>query len=173
MSSALRKTFLVGLGAAAIAGLPLSQAASQGVGPTSITTFGVTATVVTTCSVTATELAFGNYTGVLLAGTGTVNATCSNLTPYTIGLDAGTGTGATTTIRKMKPTAGTGLLNYSLFQDSAHTINWGNTGTGTPDVVVGVGSGAVQPHTVFGQIPAGQFVQGGQYSDTITVTLTF
>ena len=34
-------------------------------------------------------------------------------------------------------------------------------------------SAAVQPFTVFGRIPASQFVQSGAYSDTITMTLTF
>ena len=70
----------------------------------------------------------------------------------------------------MKSTVGAEELNYTLSQDSAHTINWGNT-VGT--TVAGTGNGAVQPHTVFGQIPANQFVQAAEYTDTITATLTF
>lgn len=165
MSSALRKTFLVGLGAAALAAWPLSQASAA----TAETTFSVTANVVTTCNITATNMAFGNYSGLVLAATSTLDATCSTGTPYTIGLDAGTGTGATETVRKMTG-PGVELLNYGLFQDAGHTINWGNTpGTDVP----GVGITAVQPFTVYGQIPASQFVQSGEYSDTITATLTF
>ena len=167
MSSSLHKILLVGLGAAAIAGgLPLSRAAAA----TATTTFSVTANVVTTCGITATNLNFGNYSGVQLDGTATLNATCSTGTPYTIGLNAGTGTGATVALRKMKGPAAE-ELNYTLSQDAAHTINWGDT-IGT-DTVPGTGNGAAQPHTVYGQIPASQFIQSGAYSDTITVTLTF
>jgi spore coat protein U-like protein len=165
MSSALRKTLLVGLGAAALAaGSPLSQADAA----TATTTFSVTATVLTNCAVTATNLNFGNYSGVLLDGTATLNATCSTGTPYTIGLNQGTGAGATVTTRKMTGPAAS-LLNYTLSRDSAHSINWGNT----EDRASGTGNGAAQPFTVFGRIPASQFVQSGAYSDTIAVTLTF
>jgi spore coat protein U-like protein len=167
MSPALRKSLLVGLAAAAMAaGLPLSSA----VAATATTTFSVTAEVVTTCNITSTNMAFGSYSGLLLNSTATLNATCSTGTPYTIGLNAGTGTGATVAVRKMKGPAAE-ELNYTLSQDAAHTINWGNT-IGT-DTVPGTGNGAVQPHTVFGQIPASQFIQAGEYSDTITVTLSF
>jgi spore coat protein U-like protein len=169
MSPALRKTLLVGLGAAAVAaGLPLSQAAAA----TATTTFAVTAVVVTTCSITATPMTFGDYSGVQLDGTATLNTTCSTGTPYSIGLNAGTAPTATVTTRQMTPTAGTELLNYALSQDAGHTINWGNTpGTDTPAPVTG--NGTPQAVTVFGRIPAGQFIQAGEYSDTITVTLTF
>jgi spore coat protein U-like protein len=165
MPSGVRKTLLVRLGAAAcLVGLPLSQAAAA----TATTTFSVTANVVTTCLITATNLNFGNYSGVQLDGTATLNATCSTGTPYTIGLNAGTGAGATVNSRKMTGPAAS-LLNYSLFRDAAHSSNWGNT----TDRQSGTGNGAVQPFTVFGRIPALQFVQAGAYSDTITVTLTF
>jgi spore coat protein U-like protein len=165
--SSLRKSLLVGLGAAAMAvGLPLSQAAAA----TATTTFSVTAEVVTTCAITATNMNFGNYSGVQLDSTATLDATCSTGTPYNIGLNAGTGTGATITTRKMRGPA-VEELNYTLSQDAAHTINWGDT-IGT-DTVPGAGNGAVQPHTVFGRIAASQFIQSGAYSDTITVTLTF
>lgn len=165
MSSSLHKILLVGLGAAAIAGgLPLSRAAAA----TATTTFSVTANVVTTCGITATNLNFGNYSGVQLDGTATLNATCSTGTPYTIGLNQGNGAGATVTTRKMTGPAAS-LLNYTLSRDAAHTINWGNV----TDRASGAGNGAAQPFTVFGRIPASQFVQAGAYSDTITVTLTF
>jgi spore coat protein U-like protein len=165
------KHLLIGLGAATLfAAVPLSQAAAA----TTTTTFTVTANVVTTCSVTATNLNFGNYSGVLLNGTNTLSATCSSGTPYNLGLDPGTATGATVTTRSMQgpnTRAAGQLLHYGLFQDSAHTINWGDTIA--TDTVASTGTGAAQSFTVFGQIPAGQFVAAGEYSDIITVTLTF
>ncbi len=129
----------------------------------------MTATVVTSCVITATPLSFGNYDGVVKDATATLEASCTNLHPYTIGLNKGNGTGATITTRKMAGPAPAELLNYTLSQDAGHSINWGDT----TDTVAGVGNGAAQPHTVFGEIPAGQFVQAGPYSDLITVTLTF
>jgi spore coat protein U-like protein len=62
-------------------------------------------------------------------------------------------------------------LHYSLFQDSARTINWGNT-VGT-DTVAGTGNGGGQTLTVYGQIPSGQGNRPGTYNDTITVTVTY
>jgi spore coat protein U-like protein len=63
------------------------------------------------------------------------------------------------------------LVGYKLFQDAGHTTNWGNT-VGV-DTVQGTQSGLAQNFTVFGQLPAGQSVPSGTYSDTITVTVTF
>lgn len=137
---------------------------------TATTTFAVTATVVATCTVTATGIAFGNYTSVLNDATGTITPICTNGTPYTIGLDKGT-TGTTVTTRQMQGGGG-GVLNYGLYQDSSHAINWGNTpGTDTPASVNGNGIG--QPVTVYGRIPAGQAPTPGAYSDTITVTVNY
>jgi spore coat protein U-like protein len=66
---------------------------------------------------------------------------------------------------------GTVKLNYGLFSDAAWTTNWGNT-SGT-NWVTGTGNGAAQPLTVYGQIPAAQYVTPGSYSDTITVSVTY
>jgi spore coat protein U-like protein len=126
--------------------------------------------VTANCTISATALAFGSYTGVLNNGASTITATCSNLAPYNIGLDPGTSTGATVTTRKMTGPSSS-LLPYSLFRDTGRTLNWGNT-IGT-DTVASTGTGAAQSFTVFGQIPAGQFVSAGSYSDTITATVTF
>ena len=144
-------------------GLPLSQAAAA----TSTTTFSVTAEVVTTCGITATNMNFGNYSGVLLAATATLEATCSTGTPYTIGLNAGTGDRGDHRHAQDGGTSCRGgriLNSTTLSQDAAHSINWGDT-IGT-DSVPGTGNGAAQPLTVFGRIPASQFIQSGAYSDT-------
>ena len=164
------RRLLVGLGAAALTALPLSWAAAA----TTTTTFTVTAQVLTTCSVTANNLNFGNYSGVVVSGQTTLEVNCTTGTPYNVGLDAGTSTGATVTTRAMQGpntrTAGSKLA-YGLFKDAAHSINWGNT-VGT-DTVPGTGNGVNQALLVFGQIPASEIVPAGEYQDLITVTLTF
>jgi len=154
---------VVGAGVALL-GLSSAHAA------TTTATFTVTATVSSTCSITANPLAFGVYTGVQLDGASTLSATCSNLIPYDVGLSAGTFSGATVTARKMSGLDPAGL-GYSLFRDSARTLNWGET-IGS-DVVHQTGNGVAQTIPVFGRVPAAELVDPGSYTDTITVTLTF
>jgi spore coat protein U-like protein len=134
------------------------------------TSFSVTATVQAACSLSATNLAFGTYSGSLINSTSTVSVTCTNTTNYNVGLNGGTATGATVTNRSMTGPASS-LLAYKLLSNAARTINWGNT-VGS-DTVAGTGSGATQMLTVYGQLPANQFVQPGSYEDTITATITY
>jgi spore coat protein U-like protein len=136
---------------------------------TDTTNFSVSVTVVKDCGVTATNLAFGTYTGALVDSTSTISVTCTDTTTYNVGLSAGLATGATVTTRSMQN--GSALLHYSLFSNSGYTTNWGNTiGANT---VAGTGNGAVQPLTVYGQVPAGQHPTPGSYADTITVSVTY
>ena len=149
--------------------LAASSVAAPAWGATGTATMSVTATVQATCSVSATTLDFGTYTGTQLDGSSTLTVNCTNTTPYTLALNAGTGTGATVAVRKM--TASTTTLNYSLYQDNARGTLWGQT-TGT-DTVAGTGNGSAQSLTVFGRITGNQLPTPGAYSDTITATITY
>ncbi|MFI4962795.1 MAG: spore coat U domain-containing protein [Legionellales bacterium] len=143
---------------------------------TATTTFTVTAQVLKACVVTATTMAFGIYnpvSGAAVPQTSTIATTCTSGTTYQTGLDAGTGTGATVSTRAMSGiTTPSDQLAYGLFQNSGHTINWGNTpGTDTPAAVSG--SGAPQNATVYGLIAANTTAPIDTYLDTITVTVTY
>jgi spore coat protein U-like protein len=140
---------------------------------TATTSFTVSATVLKFCIVVATPMAFGNYTSTTDAiSTSTITVTCTNGTGYDIGLDAGTAAGATVTTRQMSGTTVTAArLNYFLYSDSSRTVNWGNTvGTDTVHLTAGV-SPIIS--TVYGRVPAGQFVSPDAYLDTINVTVTY
>jgi spore coat protein U-like protein len=139
---------------------------------TATATFLVSANVNATCQIAATDLDFGDYvTGNQLDGQSEISLKCTNTTIWNVGLNAGTGSGATVTTRHMSGPGGA-LLNYGLFTDPARTDNWGNT-VGT-DTVQGVGSGATQIVMVYGRIPSGQTTSTpGGYQDTITATITF
>lgn len=150
--------------------LALGLAVTPAVAATATTTFAVTATIEATCVVSATPMAFGTYTGVVANSTSTVSVTCTNTTPYDVGLDSGTATGATVSTRKMAGPGGA-LLNYALYSDSSRTVNWGNTVS--TDTVAGTGNGTAQAITVYGKIPAGQYLAPGSYADTITATVTY
>ena len=145
---------------------------------TSTGQLSVDATVAASCSVANTTLTFGSVDPLVLASTDAdaqadISVTCSNTTSYNVGLDAGLTTGATVTTRQMDISGtGTDKLNYSLYSDSARSVNWGNT-VGT-DTVVGTGSGSAIAHTVYGRIPSGQNnAPVGTYNDTVTITVTY
>jgi len=155
--------------AACTAACSLSFLAGPSLAATTTGNLTVTATVASTCSVNSPTLAFGTYNPVSVSdSTIDISVTCTNTTPYTVGLDAGTGTGATVTTRKM--VNGANLLNYALYSDPGRTTNWGNTAGSWKSAT---GNGAAQLHTVYGRIPASQFVDPGSYSDTVVITVTY
>ena len=136
---------------------------------TADSSIAVSSSVQATCVTTATPLAFGVYTGIQADNTATISVTCTKSTPYTVGLNAGLGTGATVTARSM---TGAGMaLNYALFTDAGRTTNWGNTVA--THTVAGTATGAAQVLTVYGRVAAGQFVAPGAYNDTVTATVTY
>jgi len=135
----------------------------------------ITATVPTTCKVGASSLAFGSVTSTAIQsgninGTGIVTITCTNGSPYTIALDAGSASGATLSVRKMS--SGVSRLNYSIYTTAARTTIWGN-GTSGSSTVAGTGSGITQGITAYGRIFSGQVVPAAAYVDTIVVTVTY
>lgn len=154
--------------------LALAALGKAALAATATTTFDVTATVADTCSISASNLAFGAYDpgAGALEGTTTIVATCTENTTYNIGLDAGSNAAsATSTTRAMKESLTINYLDYELYQNSARTIVWGST-LGT-DTVSQTSVGGDESHTVYGQVPGGQFVPAGSYSDTINVTITY
>ena len=144
----------------------------NGSSATSVTsTFTTQVTIAAGCTInSAVTLNFSSQ-GVLGANTdqtATLQIQCTNTTNYNIGLDAGTGTGATVAVRKMM--SGGNAVNYSLYSDSGHTTVWGNT-VGT-DTVAAAASGA-SSFTIYGRIPAQATPTPGTYTDTVTVTIMY
>ena len=146
------------------AGSPMAAQANNTSGVNS------SAAVLATCTVVGSAIAFGNYSSTQVDQTGSIAVVCTNGISYSVGLDAGAGSGATIAVRKLTGSLG-GSLNYSLYRDSGRTSNWGST-AGT-DTQSGSGNGIVQNLTVYGRIPSGQTPQSGVYSDTVTITLTY
>ena len=144
---------------------------------TTTATFAVTETVLATCSATATALAFNPYTpgGGAIANSSTISVKCSKNTPYTISLNKGTTTGGTVAQRLMA--SGANTLQYNLFTTAAVNVIFGD-GSGTSQTETGTGAGVATANavTVFGQVPdsaANQAAVAGNYTDTITVTVTY
>lgn len=167
--AALATAMAVALAAVA----PMADAAVYSNG-SKTATFDVTLKIIADCTIATQPLDFGQSQGVLASTVNvntTLSVTCTNTTPYNVGLNAGTGTGSTTAARVMSGTgANTSTVSYNLYQ-AAGATNWGNT-QGT-DTRSGTGSGAAQTLTVYGAIPAQATPQPDTYKSTITATVYF
>ena len=153
-----------------LAGLIPANAVAQ----TTVTgTFNVRITIQPECEIVSmTDLDFGTE-GVLntnVDSTNLINVRCTNGTPYTLALDAGTGTGATCASRLM--VGPTGTVTYSIYTTAARTTVWCD-GTGGSSTQAGTGNGTTQPWTGYGRVPAQTTPEPDPYTDLITVSLTF
>ncbi|MBJ9682009.1 spore coat U domain-containing protein [Burkholderia multivorans] len=161
------------LSAAMLGGAAHAATYSNG---TATATFTVTLTLQPNCTIAANPLNFGTN-GVLATAINqqtTLNVTCTNTTPYNVGLDAGTVTGSSVASRLMAGTSTgntTTTVAFQLYQDAGRTTIWGNTqGTNT---VAGTGTGAAQALTVYGQVPAQATPKPDTYQTTVTATVYF
>ena len=133
--------------------------------------FTTTATVSNICSISTANINFGSVPNLSssVAATGSIILQCTHGDAYNVGLNAGSGSGATIANRLM--TYGSYTVTYSLYQNSAHSVVWGNTiGTNT---VSGTGSGATQTLTVYGLVPVQTAPAAGTFNDTVVATVTY
>jgi len=159
---------MIGLGAAV--GLATLSNAAQAATATS--NFQVKLTIQAQClAATTSDLDFltSGFLSANIDKTMDMTVSCTSTTPYKIGLDAGLNGGSVTT-RQMKG-PNNDVINYSLYSDTGRTTNWGNT-PGT-DTVDDTGNGQAKTHTVFGRVPAQNTPRPGNYTDTVTVTVTY
>ena len=158
----------------ALAALPLAAVAAVYTSGSNTVPFDVTLQILANCVVAANPLNFGSSQGVVttaVAVNTTISVTCSNNTPYNLGLNAGTGAGSTTATRYMSGTgANTAAVQYTLSQ-SAGAANWGNT-QGS-DTLTGTGTGTTQTLTVYGKIPPQNTPVPDTYTSTVTATVYF
>jgi spore coat protein U-like protein len=158
---------MTGLGI--LAGLALGGGAADATTATS--TFGVTMLITAQCVINSTATLDLGSSGVINANHDAntpLHIQCTNTTPYTIGLDAGTTTGATVAQRLLVNGAAT--VNYNLYTASNYTTIWGNAGGA---LVNSTGNGADQLFTIYGRVPAQTTPAPGTYTDTVTVTVTY
>ena len=141
-------------------------------------TMSVSATVGHSCSIDSNPMAFGAYDRVVanastaLEATATVVSTCTSGAAALITMNAGASAGsgsADAPVRRMSAGEGKYLV-YQVYSDfTRHTV-WGNT---VPTGVALTGTGAAQTLTVYGSIPSAQMVPQGDYSDQISITITY
>ncbi|MGH8084970.1 MAG: Csu type fimbrial protein [Lysobacter sp.] len=144
--------------------------------------FDVTITIDESCDVTATQnvaFAASPATPGTVATQGSVSVQCTNGSAYDVALNAGLHSGNDINARQMEIAAGTDTIAYQLYQDNAGSAGavWGETvGTDT-DTGTGTGFGTGAPydqlHTVHAVATLVGTEPAGNYSDTITATVTF
>jgi spore coat protein U-like protein len=156
-----------------IAGMLLATAGAAQAA-TKNASFNVTATVAKNCVISANPLSLGAFDGTNdLAATSTIVVTCTNGTPFTVNLNAGSsGSFAARTMSN-----GTDTLTYNLFTDASYGSIWGNGSTGTANVP-GTGGGFATPRTltVAGRLLASANtgpVGAGTYTDTIVASVVY
>jgi len=130
--------------------------------------------IVASCTVSASDLDFGAYASnqnTPVQGQTVIQLLCGTGTIAELSLDAGSGPGGNTNRRRMEQDGGSDRLDYGLYQDPGRTLHWGDrSGVDTLEVQA---TGMPQTVPVYGQIPGGQRVRDGIYSDLITVRVFF
>ena len=139
-------------------------------------TIDISTTVVAACSVSTSPVDFGDYDTVTpLYANGSIDVTCTDGAPYNIALDGGANFDAPTNSRYLSD-GGANSMQYAVYANAALTTTWGDTdfaNTNPWPSLSDTGNGAVQPHTVYGELYHGQDVPLGSYSDVLTVTVYY
>ena len=159
-----------------IAGLASLTAVGGAQALTTTGNFNVKITIIANCVVSATDMLFSPTTGVLSANvdqTSVVSVTCTNTTPYTVGIEAGANAGGVVTARKMIGGPSSELISYALFSNSGRTANWGNTLATGWQTGTGNGSTTPQTYTVYGRVAPQTTPTPGNYADVVQVTVTY
>jgi spore coat protein U-like protein len=155
-----------------------AAASSSAFAQTSTSNLSVTANITNNCAISSTPVAFGVYDPIVanvtsdLTANGTVLVTCTigDNTVITLGEGLNKLGGSTPAVPLRQAANSGNKLSYFLYQDSAHTTAWGNTG---PVGVSITGSGIQQTVPVHGVITHGQNMPSGSYTDTVVVTVSF
>ena len=134
--------------------------------------------VTASCTINAATLDFGSTSllATLIDATTTLSVTCTNTTPYSVGLDNGVNFSAT---RRMRQGATTNYIGYDIYTDAGRTTEWttassSTTCTTASSCFLGTGNGSAQSITVYGRVPAlGTGPAPGVYTDTVTMTVTY
>ncbi|CAG4974686.1 Csu type fimbrial protein [Novilysobacter luteus] len=139
---------------------------------TKTSTFDVTMKIKKSCDITATEnVAFGEQ----LASAGSVDATgsvsvkCTKNTPYQVSLNGGGA--ADTSARRML--SGTAAIPYQLYQEAGRSTVWGNTAADDKEATGTGFKGAATKHVVYARATLDGDQVAGDYTDTVTATVTF
>lgn len=134
---------------------------------------GATSTVKNGCAIAQVEnMNFGQLSPVnspRLTGSATSSVTVSCPVNTTFSVALGDGLHNQQSVRNMCNSSNSDCIPYQLYQDAAHTQQWNTTNTQT----VNIGNDTTKTLTVYGFVPSQDWPSAGDYSDTVTVTLSY
>lgn len=154
----------------------LVGAADFGHAATATTNLTVSATVPETCTISTSAVSFGTVAQIptITTGQGSVSVTCGIGSAWTVTLNLG---GANPGAPRTMSVGGIPRVSYELYKDAGLTQIWGDTGFAATypfgSGVSGVGTGAPQVTTVFGQAASQPTAPPGNYSDIVVATVNF
>lgn len=139
------------------------------------------------CSAGANGVNFGSYeplSGQAVDSTGWVRFECHSLvgllTTRRVDFKVYLNGGKHGSVAQRVMKSGSNTLSYNLYTDSGHNTIWDDIGgagfrgdTFVFQALVSIGTSREATYTIYGQIPGGQNVAAGNYSDTITATVLF
>lgn len=150
----------------------LISLSSQAFAGTTLGSFQTNATLSSSCSVFALGINFGTITPAasgIVEALGSIHTTCSKGVSYVVQLSPGAGSFEE---RTMIGTAGnTDTLAYNLYTNPSHDTIWSNIANG--GAVELVGTGLPESNFIFGSLNLNQYIKPDDYSDTITVNLSY
>ena len=164
-----------------VAMLACLTSASMAQAGTATSNLTVQITITAACTINAATLNFGaSVPGTTLVASNvdastTVSVTCTNLSPYSIGMDNGANVSGSQ--RRMK--SGSNFLNYNLYVDAGLTNAWTTASsnvacTTANSCFLGTGNGSAQSVNIYGRVPStGTAPPTGTYTDTVTMTITY
>ena len=163
--------------AAALVSLALSIPASA---QTATGSMDVKIVITANCAVTGSTstLDFGSNASTATdasANNGGFSVTCSNLTPYTIGLksnSAGAGDDGAGVMASTAPGVSQ-TIGYQLYQDVAGSTPWGNSVSAPINVKSATGTGASQTYTVYGKTTSTLNVPAATYTDVVAINVYY
>lgn len=133
----------------------------------------VQTTVQKNCTINAGNLAFpaqGLLNHVVTANA-MITVRCTNNNAFSVALNGGS-VANNVAARKMKHATAADTVSYQLYKDDGYATIWGDGLTGgTP--LSSTGTGANQQFTVYGRVPVQATPRPGNYTDTVTATITF
>lgn len=125
------------------------------------------------CNVSASSLAFGDYdslAGLPVTSVGSVTVSCTLALGYNIALSRG----GASSFSPRALSSGGNTLSYNVYTSPTYMTVWGDGSSGTATVSGLIGLLLLpKNHVVYGRIPGGQNAAAGNYSDTLSVTVSF
>lgn len=130
---------------------------------------GISASVLRSCRIsTLSNINFGTTSGLKAAHeqTTSMQLKCTTNVAWQVSLDNGLHAQS----GKRFMARASERLGYELYSDPTHLSRWGSDQI---NGVSGVGTGAIQNLTIYGEVPAQPSAAPGSYQDTVTLTLTY